>query len=117
MDGSATSKIKVHIERFFSEHKVTYEKWNAGPMVGAVPHFEVACVAPGPKSSLWTYVSVGGCDVHPDVPNGLEFFISVPSAHRRYVGFMTMAAYYHKNHHLGVGHTYPIGEPWDDDST
>jgi Suppressor of fused protein (SUFU) len=116
MNTVASAKIKAHIERFFAGHQINYETWDAGPIVHALPHFQVACIAPGPKSSLWTYVSVGACEVGPIDAYRLEFLICAPSARRRLVGFLAMTAHYHKVSRLGLGHTYPIGEPWDEGS-
>ncbi len=42
----------------------------------------------------------------------LEFLVCGSEQNRRFVEFLAMSAHYHHDERLGVGHTYPIGEPW-----
>ena len=38
--------------------------------------------------------------------------MTVPAEDLRHVELLTMTAYYHHTDGLGLGHTFPIGEPW-----
>jgi Suppressor of fused protein (SUFU) len=79
-------------------------------MVDEHPRFYVCEVAPGPRSMLWLYVSVGTSQLRRKAP--LEFILACPKQTERGVELVTMAARFHKTHGLGVAHTLPIGEPW-----
>jgi hypothetical protein len=68
--------------------------------------------APPPRTSLWSYVSVGAIDLQPPSEERLEFLLCTPEQSDRAVELVTMAAWYHAKEGLGLGHTLPIGEPW-----
>jgi hypothetical protein len=74
--------------------------------------FHVLELAPGPRSGLWNYVSVGAVDFHAPSDARLEFLLSTDAPTERAVELVTMAAWYHSTHGLGPGHTLPIGEGW-----
>lgn len=82
----------------------------------SVENFCVARIAPGPKSSLWTYCSVGASLASADSQR-LEFFALSPRQDTRLVELVTMVAYYHRTEKLGLFHTLPIGQPWLDDAS
>jgi Suppressor of fused protein (SUFU) len=69
-------------------------------------------IAPGPRSSLWLYVTVGASDLRQE--RSLEFILACPAQAERGVELVTMVARYHRTEGLGLGlgHTLPIGEPW-----
>jgi hypothetical protein len=66
--------------------------------------------APGPKSQLWVYATIGAWEARND-PR-LEFVLVAPKQDLRHVELLFMAAWYHGRRALGRGHTLPIGEPW-----
>jgi Suppressor of fused protein (SUFU) len=78
----------------------------------AHPAFRVLEIAPGLKSALWNYVSVGACDLPAPNASRLEFLLCSKEPSERAVELVTMVAWYHSTEGLGVGHTMPIGEPW-----
>lgn len=103
--------VKEHLLSFFSGHTSQIFQWQAGPMMSEMPSFRVLQIAPGPKFGLYTYVSLGASGMHMD-DGRLEFAIFAQNESSRYVELVTMAAYYHKNQRLGLGDTFPLGEPW-----
>jgi hypothetical protein len=105
------TKIEEHVRRFFEGHDVAAKTWPLGPMKDSHPGFQVLEVAPGPKSKLWNYVSVGAVDMGGSEVK-LEFLLSIVEQSERAVELVTMTAWYHSRHRLGLGHTMPIGEPW-----
>ena len=103
------SRLTHHVRNFFEGHRFADLTWLRGPIHNTIPGFSVIRVEPGPKTKLWVYVSRGawGAD------SGLtEFMILAPSENSRHVELLAMTAYYRLEHHLGIGDTFPIGEPW-----
>lgn len=109
--------VRSHLESFFAGHPVEYFTWEDGPIVTELPDFHVARFAPGPKSELWTYVSVGcGVTKHAEAAL-LEFLLLCPFETPRAVELLAMFAHRHFSDPLGAWHLMPVGEPWLDDST
>jgi hypothetical protein len=104
--------LEEHVRTFFHGHQVEAFTWRAGPILDANPHFRALRVAPISPHGLWTYVSVGGWATTAATNHGLEFVLTVPSETPRAVELLAMTVYYHRDERLGLGHTYPIGEPW-----
>jgi hypothetical protein len=105
-----------HLASFFHGHPpAKQERWDLGPMA-SVEDFCVARIAPGPKSSLWTYCSVGASVASTDSQR-LEFFALSPRQDARLVELVTMVAHYHRTEKLGPFHMFPIGQPWLDDAS
>lgn len=102
--------VRQRIDVFFAGHSIHERRWLLGPMVDEHARFRVCEIAPGPRSSLWIYVSVGASDVRQE--RSLEFILACPAQSERGVELVTMAARYHRSEGLGLGHTLPIGEPW-----
>ena len=103
-----------HIRQFFFGHELATCRLPAGPVHSVLPHLEVLRVSPGPHTfGLWLYATLGACAVpNPAGTGGLEFFLLVQDSSQAHADFLAKAAYYHHGHCLGVGHTYPIGEPF-----
>jgi len=100
------------VRGFFEGHACESRVWTAGPMHELHPGFHVLEIAPGPKSTLWSYVSVGGAVIsQADVP-ALEFVLFADAPDPRHVEIVTMTAHFNHLHILGSGHTIPIGDPW-----
>jgi hypothetical protein len=114
----ASNTTAAHCERFFSGHAVSRLRDIPGleRTLTRVPEFEALMVGPGPRTKLWTYVTLGCWDaVHTDSGHGLEFFLIAPGQDGRHLLTLGMAAYYHggpSSQRLDHGHTVPIGEPW-----
>lgn len=106
----ANSVVRRHLKRFFAGHACKEHQWPLGPAPEELPRLRVAEFAPGPKSELWVYATLGAWEARDD-PR-LEFLIAAPERDRRHVELATMAAWYHGRRGLGTGHTLPIGEPW-----
>jgi len=81
------------------------------------PGFHVLAISPGPKSELWNYISVGGVLVTKTDRPPTEFLVIAEDNSPEYVERLAMTVYYHHTETLGVGHTFPIGEPWVTGST
>lgn len=113
---STNSALREHIHDFFEAPGIEEFVWPLGPMQKLSPHFRVLRVSPGPRTNLWLYSSVGAWEFADDNTGAIEFFIMASEESHRQVELVTMTAHYHRNHHLGMGHTFPIGEPWLPDS-
>ena len=83
-----------------------------GPAADLLPRLRIAVLSPGPRTNLWVYATVGASEAKSGPTDGLEFFMTVPAEDLRHVELLTMTAYYHYTDGLGLGHTFPIGEPW-----
>lgn len=111
MSASKSNKaVRQHLTQFFTGHPAEEHRWLLGRGPAELPRLRVIEFAPGPRTGLWVYATVGGWEACPD-PR-LEFLITAPGPDLRHVELVTMAAWYHGQRTLGVGHTLPIGEPW-----
>lgn len=102
--------VRQHFQQFFAGHPSNEQIWTLGPAHHDFPELRVIEFAPGPKSGLWHYVTIGAWRACVDPQ--LEFIIAAPAQDLRHVEQLFMTAWYHGKHHLGVGHTFPMGEPW-----
>jgi hypothetical protein len=115
---AATEAVAKHVEAFFDGHAVSRLRHAPGldRTLQRVPEFEVIAVGPGPKTPLWTYVTVGCWDAtHTEREHGTEFLLCAPTNDGRHLLTLAMVAYYHAGppeQRLDHGHTVPIGEPW-----
>src|SRR5262245_47011483 len=111
--------VEIHARRFFRGHSIRFHTW-PGPVEQRLPGFLVMEVGPGPRTALWTYLTVGAHQVR-IVEHANEFFVLGPDANDAHVELATMTAYYHAKpdarDRLGIGHTVPIGRPWLPGST
>jgi len=104
--------LEEHVRRYFDGHAVEPFTWDAGPIRQTNPHFRALRVAPKSPQGLWTYVSIGGWAATAEGNQGLEFVLTVPFETPRAVELLAMTVYYQRGGHLGLGHTFPVGEPW-----
>jgi hypothetical protein len=104
------SAVENHIRNFFRGHDFSEFAWTLGPIQRTLPRFRVLRVSPGPKTNLWVYTSLGAWEANEQ--SRIEFMIFAPEESLRCVELLAMKAYYHRNRSLGLGHTFPIGEPW-----
>jgi hypothetical protein len=113
MTGADTAGLlREHLESFFVGHRVLRREFDEGPIQTVAPGFHVISIAPGTKTNLWTHVSVGGCLVtKPDHPS-IEFAVITEDDDDAYVERLAMTVHYHHTQTLGLGHTFPLGEPW-----
>lgn len=109
-EASPFSTIRKHITQFFAGHEVEEHVWTLGPAAKEFPELRVLQVAPGPRSNLWVYATVGAYTAQTD--SWLEFMITAPARHQRHVELLFMTVWYHGHRHLGLGHTFPLGGPW-----
>ena len=105
-------KVAAHALDYFNGHDAREKVWRGGPMARSHPSFSVLEFAPGPRSGLWNYVSVGALDFRPPNDTKLEFLLCADRSIERAVELVTMAAWYHETDGLGLGHTLPIGGGW-----
>jgi hypothetical protein len=105
-----TRDVRQHLRGFFEGHACTEKTWSRGPATRDLPELRIAEFAPGPKTSLWVYATIGSS--HADTDPRLEFVLVAPAQDSRNVELTTMTAWYHQRERLGLGHTFPIGEPW-----
>ena len=108
--------LENHYRTFFEGHACDVFQWNIGPMASLAPTFRVMRFAPGPRSELWVYVSLGAHLLRTD-GGKFEFAIFSQDESPRFVELLTMSAYYHRSQGLDQGHTVPLGEPWVEGSS
>ena len=104
--------LRKHISDYFPSHPIHEHKWNDGPIAKILPRFSILEVAPGPKNNLWTYFSLGAWEVKHKDSGTIEFMLVTPERDKQHFLSLAMTAFYHVSNPLGVGHTFPIGEPW-----
>jgi hypothetical protein len=104
--------LEEHIRRSFPGQAFESLGWDRGPVVETNPHFHVLRLAPNAEHPLWTYVSIGGWNSAGEGERGMEFILATPEQTERAAELLAMAVYYNRNRRLGLGHTYPGGEPW-----
>jgi len=107
--------VEQHHRAFFDGHDIAVVTWLPGPAARLFPNLRVLVVSPGPRTGLWSYVSVGACLVRDE--SRLEFVIHAAKPDSSLTELVTMATYYHYDLGLGHGHTLPIGRPWLPEST
>jgi hypothetical protein len=105
-----TADVRHHLRRFFDTHPCKEHTWSRGPAVRDLPELRIMEFAPGLRTSLWVYATVGASEARAD-PR-LEFVLVAPAQDTRHIELATMTAWYHLKERLGLGHTLPIGEPW-----
>ena len=106
------TSVHEHVHRFFDGHKATREEFDEGPIGSMLPGFHAIVLEPGPKSEVWTYVSVGSGLIENDGFPRLEFVITADEPASDHTKRLAMTAFYHSTEKLDVGHTFPLGEPW-----
>lgn len=104
--------VHEHVHGFFSGHAASRETFDKGPIQSLIPGFHSIVVQPGPQSDLWTYVSVGAGLIDKDEATRMEFLITAREPALQHTERLAMTAYYHHTETLGLGHTFPLGEPW-----
>src|ERR1043165_3824146 len=114
-DADINSGVRRHLRQFFADHPCTEHQWTLGPAAEVLPRLRVAELAPGSQTDLWTYASIGAWEAN-HKPR-LEFLLAAPEQELRHVELVVMTAWYHHEYRLGLGHTFPIGEPWLPGST
>jgi hypothetical protein len=102
--------VRKHFRRFFDGHACMEHTWDRGPAVRDLPELRIAEFTPGPKTGQWVYATLGAS--RKDDNPRLEFVLIAPARDARNVELTTMTAWYHRQERLGLGHTFPIGEPW-----
>jgi hypothetical protein len=65
-EGDANAVIRQHLRRFFAGHACEEHQWTLGPAPEELPRRRVAEFAPGPKTGLWLYVSIGAWEARQD---------------------------------------------------
>jgi hypothetical protein len=111
------NKLDHHIRLFFEGHQITESTFDEGPLLKIQPNFRVLCIQPGPKLGLWAYISKGTWELGGEKSERMEFMILSPKSSRRCIQLLAMSAYYHHTDGLGLEHTFPVGEPWLENST
>jgi hypothetical protein len=105
-------RVFEHVREFFAGHDVRSQPFDGGPIQRVLPGFHTIQVGPGPRLGQTTYVSVGA-GFPDDGDEHLEFVAVASSPSARHVELLAMTSYYHRSgERLGLGHTFPIGEPW-----
>ncbi len=109
-----------HLKTSFPGHELHRHRFSDGTIGQRVPDFAVAVVAPGPKLSLWAFVSLGCWDAVHEGEHGLEFVLLASEFDIHHMTTIERTAYYHAgpaSQRLDDGHTVPIGESWIEGSS
>jgi hypothetical protein len=109
--------LRDHYLQFFRGHECSEWTWERGPMIKLAPSFRVLRFAPGTRTGLWSYISLGASLLSQPNTKRLEFVLMTEESTPRAVELVTMVAHYHHDLSLGMFHSMPIGEPWLDGAT
>ncbi len=104
--------LRAHVRRFFKGHRRHEYQHLQGPEGRIPPSFRVVRVAPGPRTRLTTYLSLGSWEAAGNGNCGLEFLVTTSQPEMKCLELLAMVAYYHRTEGLGVGHTFPLGYGW-----
>lgn len=104
--------LHKHISEFFLGRRITEHRWNHGPITWVLPDFRVYRVTPKFGIGRWVYISAGASVINHGNAEPLEFMIVAPKRNDRFVELLAMTAIYNIDEPLDLGHTFPIGEPW-----
>jgi Suppressor of fused protein (SUFU) len=110
-DDEAHASVRQHYETFFDREGEELT-WPHGAGRARLGPFRVLRIPPNEETGLWTYASVGAFALGPAGADSLEFVLLLPQPNDRGVELVTMVAHYHNAERLGLGHRFPIGEPW-----
>jgi hypothetical protein len=55
-----------HLARFFHGHACIERQFERGPAVRDLPQLRIAEFAPGPRTKLRTYATIGACEARSD---------------------------------------------------
>lgn len=101
--------LRAHVRRFFEGHRRHETEYTAGP-AGRVPSgFRAVRAAPGPRTQMSVYLSLGAFEGARDPAGIIEFVFAASQLDPCYVELLAMVAYYHRTEVLDVGHTVPLG--------
>jgi hypothetical protein len=114
--GDVDRALEEHLAAFFAGHFREAFTWDRGPIATVQPRFRALRFSPGPRTSLWTYCSIGAWEVGSGARR-VEFAYLSEVAAPRIVELLAMLTYYHSKHSLAMGHSLPLGEPWLEGST
>lgn len=106
-----------HYVLFFNGHIFSSWTWELGPIKEIAPWFHVLRFAPGPKTELWSYVTMGASLLGNTDKSHIEFLLLTDHENPRAIELLAMVSHYHHKQQLGVFHSLPIGQPWLEDAT
>ena len=75
--------VRRHFHDFFAGHEREEHVWTLGRNLDDRPQFRIVKFAPGPKTNLWVYATMGAWEACDD-PR-LEFVIAAPEQDQRHV--------------------------------
>ena len=106
-------RVQEHVRAFFVGHDIRVRGFDRGPIQQILPGFQVLEVNPGPLLARCAYISVGVSFPDGIRDDHLEFVTVATEPSERHAELLAMTAHYHlTGERLGLGHTFPIGEPW-----
>ena len=110
---AATQAIEDHIRGYFQGHAIdiVHHRFSRRRRK-SLPALRIAVISPGPQINCWAYITIGCWAAAQQHGHGLEFIITAKAHDQRFLELAAINAYYHVSHHLDVGHSAPIGEPW-----
>lgn len=112
-----TERLTTHASRYFAGHSFERRPFDRGPIQSTAPGFHVLVFEPGPRCRKWVFLSAGGGTVRAPNAARLEFLCVAQHPDEHIVERLAMTTQYHSGEGLGLGHTFPIGEPFVPGST
>ena len=113
MDAEFTDKVTQHYIDHWKNAPKT-KVWDAEKINKKVNNFKVLEFSPTNKRNMWTYATCGMSTMEEKTP--IELHIFSEKQDRSLIELLTVIAYYHRGHHLGLSHTVNFGRPWQDNS-
>lgn len=109
--------LHEHISEFFGGQQITVYGCEESPLLNSLPDLRVYCIAPKHELGQWVYISAGASEVQHENFDPLEFMLVAPKQSDRFIELLTWTASYNIVEPLNLGHTFPVGEPWFEDSS
>jgi hypothetical protein len=101
--------LRGHIRRYFKGHRRYEYGCPDSATTELLPRFRVVRVAPGPKTQMTVYLSLGACEAPGGSQDGSEFLITTSQPEIDAVGILAVAARHHHARPIGLGDTLPLG--------
>jgi hypothetical protein len=113
---SARDAVAAAHHEIFQGHEIIEHPAPSARILTRIPGFAVHEVSPGPRTAIWTYLTVGvWSGWHDDAGHGVEFLIGSTRPAPGLVELLAMTSHYHCGEpwqRLDAGNTLPIGRPW-----
>jgi hypothetical protein len=114
-----STEVGRHVERYFRGHPI-FAVDVPSDARDRVPGLEILEIHGGPRTSLYTYVTLGCWDAVQSGGEGLEFLMSAREADLAHAATLATVAARHcgtPDQRLRRGSVVPLGKPWTEGSS